>query len=1155
MEMESIKHRIMELRAFLELTSSLRNGETGKHLGLPRSVREAVVTCLHEATGRPILFVTDRADRASILWDEADFWLSTERALFPEPAPLFYERAGWGQSVRAERIRVLGALGAARSGTLGLALPPAVIISSVRSLMMRTIPPAEFIEASRMLCVGDEFGPARLLAHLVHCGFERTNNVLQPGEFAARGGIVDVWAPTSDRPSRLDYIGDSIDSIRLFEPSSQRTLAGQAQFRLIPAREYLVPIDSPDANQFTEFDIPRLHEKVATLLDFLPENALVVLDDLAIVEEAAQQLETQALALRASATEEGIIASSFPLPYVPWSELRDQLSERQVLDFGHGAGRDSESSTPASSLALEFRHDARFAGQLKLFSEYAGNLLREGANVIVVSRQSERLQELMADVVQLGQESRANKGGSIEFVERTLAEGFVLGTLHLLTDSEVFGWERPRLRARRLQAGSAPESVFADMQDGDYIVHIEHGVGMFRGLTRREIDGRDHDYIRIEYESGELFVPVHQADRITRYVGADGSEPALDRLGATEWHEKQTRVREAVAEVAKEMLELHAKRALAAGYAFKADTAWQRELEDSFPYVETADQVAAMREIKLDMETERPMDRLLCGDVGYGKTELALRAAFKAVMDGRQVAVLVPTTVLAQQHFETFGQRLSAFPVKVEMLSRFRTPQEQAAIVRALSDGAIDIVIGTHRLLSSDVNFPRLGLVIIDEEQRFGVTHKERLKNLRTEVDVLTLTATPIPRTLYMALTGVRDISNLNTAPEERLPIITHVGPYSTKLVRKAVLRELERGGQIYFVHNRVHSIEAMRAHLRSLVPEARVDVGHGQMDEKALAAVMHRFDSGEVDILLCTTIIESGLDIPNANTLIVDRADAMGLAQLYQLRGRVGRGAARAYAYFFRHNKLAPTVEGYQRLEVIAENTELGSGYSIAMRDLEIRGAGELLGTQQHGHIQLVGFHLYTRLLADAVRALKQTGAQGVASASGGGDWLEQHSAVSMPVTVDLPLPIGIPSDYITEQDLRLKLYRRIAALRDEPEVQALQGEFTDRFGQPPVDVQNLLYQMMVKLRAERCGLASVSWQAGQVVLRYPPGKVPPVKMPELGAGVRQGKGAFWCSLGHEAEWRPRLLEILARLSSTAPIAALVPLSVPKATAPKRSE
>ncbi|MFT3893750.1 MAG: transcription-repair coupling factor [Anaerolineales bacterium] len=750
----------------------------------------------------------------------------------------------------------------------------------------------------------------------------------------------------------------------------------------------------------------------------------------------------------------------------------------------------------------------------------------------MVSRQSPRLYELWLEA-----DHTESKTALPDFIEASLSEGFTVEHLHLITDSEVFGWERPQPRTRQRPVAETPESVYSDLQVGDYVVHVDHGVGRFGGLVQRELDNHVREFLAVEYDNGgQLFVPVHQADRLTRYVGAEGSMPGLDRLGAQEWHEKKARVKEAVLEVAQEMLDLYARRNVVHGYAFKEDTTWQKELEDSFPYVETEDQLRALKDIKHDMEATRPMDRLLCGDVGYGKTEVALRAAFKAVMDGKQVAVLVPTTVLAQQHYETFMQRLAAFPVQVEMLSRFRTPREQTEILFKLAMGEIDIVIGTHRLISSDVQFKDLGLVVIDEEQRFGVTHKEHLKRLRTEVDVLTLTATPIPRTLYMALTGVRDISNLNTPPEERLPIVTHVGPYSPKLVRQAILRELERGGQVFFVHNRVHTIEAMKMHLNQLVPEARVDIGHGQMPEGQLAAVMHRFNMGEIDILLSTTIIESGLDIPNANTLIVDRADTFGLAQLYQLRGRVGRGAARAYSYFFRHKKLSPTVEGQQRLEVIAENTQLGAGYSIAMRDLEIRGAGDLLGTRQHGHIQAVGFHLYTRLLADAVRQIRR-----IEAARDGGEKKVESGKVeislssltqpiSMPVNVDLPLAVGIPAEYIPDQDLRLRLYRRIADLRDETEVDALSSEFKDRFGPLPEMVQNLFYQMQVKLRAENAGLSSVNWESGQIVLKYPSvdGKEPS-RLADLGPGIRGGKNAYWCSFGET--WEKPLLDVLEKL------------------------
>jgi len=851
------------------------------------------------------------------------------------------------------------------------------------------------------------------------------------------------------------------------------------------------------------------------------------------------EIEEQAVKLRQDSIAEETLSPDFPLPYVTWPDLLDHLHDHSFLELGHSTAVDEE-----EILRDAFSIGERFAGRLKPFIEHVAGLVSRAETVIIISRQSERLHELWSENHPEG-EAEENP----QFIEASLSEGFSVSDLHLITDSEVFGWERPQPRMRQRPVAETPESIYADLQVGDYVVHIDHGVGRFGGLVQRELDNHLREFLAVEYEGGgQLYVPVHQADRLTRYIGAEGAVPALDRLGGQEWHEKKGRVKQAVLEVAQEMLDLYARRNVVQGYAFKPDTAWQKELEDSFPYVETEDQKRALVDIKHDMEAQRPMDRLLCGDVGYGKTEVALRAAFKAVMDGKQVAILVPTTVLAQQHYETFLQRLAVYPVNVEMLSRFRTSREQTSILNSLATGEIDIVIGTHRLISSDVQFKDLGLVIIDEEQRFGVTHKEHLKKLRTEVDVLTLTATPIPRTLYMALTGVRDISNLNTPPEERLPIVTHVGPYSPKLVRQAILRELERGGQIFFVHNRVNTIDAMKMHLNQLVPEARVDVGHGQMPEIQLASVMHRFNAGDTDVLLSTTIIESGLDIPNANTLIVDRADTFGLAQLYQLRGRVGRGASRAYSYFFRHNKLRPTVEGQQRLEVIAENTQLGAGYSIAMRDLEIRGAGELLGTRQHGHIQAVGFHLYTRLLADAVRQIRriETSRKDGEKKDGPFDMAQGKRGkidialsiltqpISMPVNVDLPLAVGIPSDYIADQDLRLRLYRRIADLRDETEIDALSSEFNDRFGKLPAMVENLFYQMRVKLRAERAGLSAINWESGQIVLRYPStsedkdGK----RLPDLGPGIRGGKNAYWCSFGKDEDWEEKLLDVLERLN-----------------------
>jgi transcription-repair coupling factor (superfamily II helicase) len=1131
--MDILLDKLRELSQYQNLLKRLQaDGRQLPGLGLPRAARLPLLATLHQDLDRPVLLITDRADHALALFDELGFWVKSPRYHFAEPNPLFYEQAAWGVTTRRERLQTLMALAAYHLPFAQKPEAPPIFVTSARSLMTRTMPRRDFLKACRKLSAGQNAQPDALARSWMEIGYQRVNTVLEPGQFSRRGGLMDLWTPAEKLPVRLDFFGDEIETIRRFDPASQRTVENLESILITPAREYIATGDKN--GELSEFHIPLLHPQPASLLDFLPQKALVLVDDLSIVESMVAEVEEQAVKFRQDSIAEGILSPDFPLPYVTWSELLDNLHSRSFLELGHSTAVDVEDADELLSSC--FTHDERFGGRLKSFIEYLSSVVARGERAIIISRQASRLQELW-------REARESEAENPQFIEASLSEGFVLQSkpvIHLISDSEVFGWERPQPRTRQRPVAETPESVYADLQVDDYVVHIDHGVGRFGGLVQRELDGHMREFLAVEYEGGgQLYVPVHQADRLTRYVGAEGAVPALDRLGGTEWHEKKGRVKQAVLEVAQEMLDLYARRNVVQGYAFKPDTTWQKELEDSFPYVETEDQKRALTDIKRDMESSRPMDRLLCGDVGYGKTEVALRAAFKAVMDGKQIAILVPTTVLAQQHYETFLQRLAAFPVNVEMLSRFRTPREQTSILHRLSIGEIDIVIGTHRLISSDVQFKDLGLVIIDEEQRFGVTHKEHLKKLRTEVDVLTLTATPIPRTLYMALTGVRDISNLNTPPEERLPIVTHVGPYSPKLVRQAIIRELERGGQIFFVHNRVHTIDAMRMHLNQLVPEARVDIGHGQMPETELASVMHRFNAGETDVLLSTTIIESGLDIPNANTLIVDRADTFGLAQLYQLRGRVGRGAARAYSYFFRHNKLSPTQEGQQRLEVIAENTQLGAGYSIAMRDLEIRGAGELLGTRQSGHIQAVGFHLYTRLLADAVRQIRR-----LEGAGKNGQKKDDRAKIdlalssltqpiAMPVNVDLPLGVGIPANYIADQDLRLRLYRRIADLRDETEIDALSSEFQDRFGELPEMVENLFYQMRVKLRAEQAGLSSINWESGQIVLRYPPSSDDREgrRLPDLGAGVRGGRNAYWCSFGKDDDWQERLLDVLERL------------------------
>lgn len=1129
MSFEVLFQRIAE--SSQSLLSALRGHRGLLRLSLRRSARVPLAIALTKALQVPIFWIVDRNDRALALLEEASLWDSNlTRYLFAEPSVLFYEKAPWSESTRRERLAVLTHFAKTQLPSFRIEDQPVLVIASARSVMTRTMPRREFLKALRVYKRGAVQPMEHLIQHWIELGYERVSTVVETGQFARRGGILDIWPQASPFPVRIDFFGDQIETLTPFDPSSQLTDRSRGELAALlvpPAREYLLkseevyPLEAQ--LELCEFHLPYLHPYPACVLDYLPEHALVLVDDAEIVRQTATEIEEQALELRQSALREGSITEDCPPPYVSWSEVEDRLSLRRGVQFGWEA-EDCAPEALAHELNQAFQGQPRFGGRLKPFLQHLDELARETSAIWVVSRQAARLEELWREGRHAGEAV-----GIVRFVKGSIAEGFSFvakdrTVFHVFSDGEIFGLRPPEIRQRKKPVVSGPEAPYADLQPGDYVVHVDHGIGMFVGLVTRTIDGVEREYLCLEYaDQAQLYVPVYQADRISRYIGADKRTPALSRLGTSEWQTVKAHVREAVVEVAQDLLDLYAKRSVIRGHAFSPDTPWQAELEASFPYVETEDQLRVLKEIKADMESPRPMDRLICGDVGYGKTEVALRAAFKCVMDGKQVAVLVPTTILAQQHYETFRQRLAAFPVEVEMLSRFRTPQQQQDILYKLAQGKIDIIIGTHRLLSNDVAFKDLGLLIIDEEQRFGVLHKEKLKRMRAEVDVLTLTATPIPRTLYLALAGIRDISLISTPPEERIPVLTHVGPYSPELIRRAVLRELERGGQVFFVHNRVQTIEAMRRHLEKLIPEARIAVAHGQMPEKELAEIMHRFTQGKVDVLLTTSIIESGLDIPNANTLIVDRADTFGLAQLYQLRGRVGRGAQRAYAYFFRHRRRPPSPEGQQRLEIIAENAQLGAGFSIAMRDLEMRGAGDILGTRQSGHVNAVGLHLYTRLLTEAIRRLGQK--EGFPPLR-----LPAEEETGVGVTVDLPLSASIPSDYVPDKLMRLQLYRRIADMRSSVELDQLRKEFHDRFGPPPKAVEDLLYQMKVKLLAQKAGLVSVTVENNQIVLRFPE-EFQAGRGRFLHPAARWGKTAIWFAYTTAEQWREVLLEILREL------------------------
>lgn len=1116
--------RFSELDGFPQLLRQLTEEVNLVPLSLPRSVRLPFMAALQGNIQKPLLFVTSKPDRLQSMFEEYAFWSDSHRnTIFSEPTPLFYERINWGGDTRHDRMETLVSLAQAWLPSESGESLPEVIFTSVKSLMTRTIPRRDFLMACSTIKTGSQASLEALCRKWVEIGYEPAELVTGAGQFSRRGGLVDIWPVHLAHPVRVDFFGEEIESMRLFDPASQRSLSFLSEVFLPPASEVIGDLSRFETNPgqpLVEYHLPLAYRFPASLLDFLPKGSIILLDNAASLQVTSEEIEDQAVKLRREAVESTLIPTDFPLPYTTWSELKDNMTRFASLDLGFPLENEGHPLSKAFSPA------PRFGSQLPDLFNFVCQENTEDQTVYIVSKQVDRLREVDRD-------AQTEKSRRLEFMDGSLNAGWEVrypngSKSFLLTDSEIFGWERPRPRKQRTKSHAGPEISYADLKPGNWVVHIDYGVGRFAGLVQRTIEGVERDFLLIKYaDEDQLYVPIHQADRLSLYIGPDERDPRLTRLGSKDWVAVKEKVREAVQEVAEDLLELYARREAVSGYAFHEDTEWQRILELSFPYTETEDQASAIADVKHDMECPKPMDRLLCGDVGYGKTEVALRAAFKAVMDGRQVAMLVPTTVLAQQHYETFRGRLAPFPVLVEMLSRFRSPSEQANILLGLEAGDIDIVIGTHRLLQADVLFKDLGLLIIDEEQRFGVTHKEYFKKMRTEIDVLTLTATPIPRTLYMALSGIRDISVINTPPSDRLPIQTYVGGYDPQLVRNAIIREIDRGGQVFFVHNRVQTIGAMASHLRGLVPEARLGIAHGQMPENELADVMHQFTSGEVDVLVSTSIIESGLDIPNANTLIVDRGDTFGLAQLYQLRGRVGRGASRAYAYFFHHRKKFPTAEGLERLETIAENTQLGAGYSIAMRDLEMRGAGDLLGTMQHGHIAAVGFHLYTRLLTEAV------------ARSRGKSDMDTSTRPALPfrsirplVAVELPLSVAIPQTYIADERLRLQLYRRIADTINIRDFQLLKEEFADRFGTLPLECENLFWQLEIKLRAEACGLASVSMEDGHIVLRFPPlpEGIKSRGLPGLGGGIRHGKNAYWLPVGDD--WRERLSRVLAELT-----------------------
>ncbi len=1059
----------------------------------------------------PTLILIPTAERLTSFAADLETLLSQPSRLFVFPAHPSLLVGDMDLGVTRDRLAAVDALHRHRNP---------IVLATPSALCQPTVPVESYTQSVLTVRVGTTISRDALIDHLVAGGYERMPQVEAPGQFAVRGDIVDFFSPAHDQPIRIELFGDEVESIRPFDVETQRSSERWQECVVLPAREFLInndalrqtmrsaieqtltreeqrltqegkPQQARLLRQQVEHDLERLmdghyfdgcdwyapfaFDRLPTLVDHLPPGTLVVWLEPSELDADAVALEKRWQTIIGELIDTGDLLRPPRPPFEAWTgddhAIRIRLDAFPALLFTTEVREVDEpvSSQNFDSYSLTAHWVEAFLSDAGRFLARAHEWRQRHYFIVLATRYPERVNDWLREPVREEQIPLVRLeptdfpfSDCLNIVPYPLSAGFVLPDerLVVVTDAELFN--APYKPRRKRWKGTAAVKSPADLSPGDYVVHIYHGIGIYRGVVRQEVLGKESDYLVIEYAEGErLYVPVHQIDRVRKYVAVDGGEPPLSSLSNNRrWLRLREKARKNAEQVAKELLELYARRQVAEGFPFSPDSPWQRELEESFPYVETEDQLRAIEEVKRDLEAFKPMNRLVCGDVGFGKTEIALRAAFKAVVDGKQVAMLVPTTVLALQHYRTFTQRLAPYPVKVAMLSRLLSPKEQKEVIAGLRTGAVDIVIGTHRLLSDDVRFKDLGLLIIDEEQRFGVRQKERLKALQVGVDVLILTATPIPRTLHMALGGLLDMSLVNTPPEGRRPVRTYLSLYDPELVRFAIRRELERGGQVFYVFNRVQGIEHVAEKVRRLVPDARIAIAHGQMPEDELERVMLEFAEGKWDVLVCTTIIENGLDVPNANTLIVEHCERFGLAQLYQLRGRVGRSERQAYAYFFHDHPKRLSEAARKRLEAIREFTDLGSGFRLALRDLEIRGAGNLLGTEQHGAINEVGFDLYMDMLAEAVRKL-----QGEPT----------PTKVELP-EADLPIKAFIPETYVEDLEQRLYLYRKMAGVQSEEDIAQIEAELRDRYGEPPQPVRNILSVLRIRVRAANAKVLAIT-------------------------------------------------------------------------------
>ena len=1141
--------------AYQELKKAVSRGGVTQLEGLPVPAKGWLLAQLQRDTDKPLVVISYNAEQAQRLAaDLARYGVeedaltslvsSTETLIFAEGAP---DLAQTGQRVAALQKM---AQGTAR-----------ITVGPIGAWLQRAVTPALIRDRRVELRVGEAVDIGQFERSLVGFGYERVEAVESAGQWTRRGGILDIFPGDASLPFRVDFFGDDIESIRPFDVETQRSV-GKAEaltiaaVREVPYEDAAVAeaiarlqkelpgraaalkkanLDSRGAEHAEkleeriegdiaqlqsrayfdamEYYLPYLYPDAVCALDYIPDDALIILDEPSQAKARWEQRETEIqeiLSARAARGEyltpdmphacgfETVVrkinltpqppslsrkgepeGSSSPLPNREGSALAPGVGHppAAILLALLGRGLDGIKIDKTNSIPTQAGAMENFAARLPAFFEALDGWLGARFRCVIVTEQEERLRQILADHrIPASPLDRLENGGEagVFVLPGSVMGGFKLpeANLILATDTDIFGHRAHQKPPKRAFKEGLKITSYLELREGDFVVHIHHGIGRYGGITKlKGADGAERDYLLLEYDGGDkVYVPTDQVDRVQKYIGSADSPPTVTRLNSGDWARATKKAKKQVQEMAADLIKLYAARKAATGHAMPPDTPWQQEMEDAFPYQETPDQLAAIEDVKKDLEDDKPMDRLICGDVGYGKTEVAIRAAFKVVNSGRQVAILCPTTILAQQHLGTFRERLAAYPVKIEMLSRFVSKAEATQTLKGLTDGTVDIVIGTHKILSKDVNFHRLGLLVVDEEQRFGVIHKERIKQMKRNVDVLTLTATPIPRTLHMSLSGIRDMSLIDDPPEGRMAIKTFVKEYDDELVREVILRELDRGGQIYFLHNRIESISHVAEKVRRLAPTARVEIAHGQMHEDDLEDVMLRFGDREFDVLVCTTIVESGLDISNVNTIVVDNADKLGLSQLYQLRGRVGRSRRQGYAYLlYRKDKQLSEV-AEKRLSALREFQDLGSGYKVALRDLEIRGAGNLLGAAQSGTVSTIGFDLYTQLLSHAINEMK-------------GEPMEMEFELP---NVALPLDALIPGLYIPSEAERILMYKKLTAVRKMDDVQRIQDEFEDRYGDPPRPVWNLLALLRLRLRCHEVGISSVVAEKRRVALRF---------------------------------------------------------------------